>query len=106
MAEQKIYGYNRENRDREDHHGLPKNWREYDVIGETKISWLVGFEPRPTKVNKKTFVSSDGVIYVPTLADIAKTEYVWNTRYKLGEAVKYCKDYDKLKEIQRILEEN
>ena len=103
MVGKHIYGFS-DHRDSEGRGGLPKNWRAYEVVGETKVSWIVGYSWNPMKVNKKTFASKENIRFVKTLEDIAKLEFIWDNQYKISQSVGRCNDYDKLKEIQRILE--
>jgi hypothetical protein len=108
-----IYVYDREYRDRIEHDGLPKNWRKTEVTRETKVSWIIKCRLGETKIPKKSFGNNVGllrtwhwneVVFAKTAEDVEHFEFIECQRYKLSEAVKQCSDYDKLKEIQRILE--
>jgi hypothetical protein len=87
---------------------LPQYYEPYEVVGETKQSWLVGYETNPIKVDKKTMVERNTkytpIRFLATIEEVEHEEYIGN-RYKIAEQVRYCNDYDKLKKIELILNE-
>jgi hypothetical protein len=87
---------------------LPQYYEPYKIVGETKQSWLVGYENNPIKVNKKTMVQT-GTKYTPiyffeTLEEVERREFISNN-YKLAEQIRSCSDYGKLKKIEAVLNE-
>lgn len=92
-------------------------YREYTIIGETKISWIISNDSiidinniRDSdlkfgiKIKKK---ESDGIIY-SSWEEVEKKLWVWSNSYKVSDRVsklRSVKDYDKLKKILEILEE-
>ena len=67
-----------------------------EITGETKQSYILdGY----SKVKKKEI----GKIIFATQEDVDKHIWVHENYYKIGEWVKGIKDYDKLKQIEAIL---
>jgi len=97
-----IYGFHVNNRMQEK--DLPKGWHEYTVTNETKQSWEVG---NYRKINKKTMEERikdfTPIKFVETREEIERIEFV-NQRHFIAEMVRNCKDYDKLKKIQEIVQ--
>ena len=83
------------------------------IVGETKQSWIVGLKGREPnhrsniKVKKSTLsypadYGLDGHLY---LSEDEIDQKCWKNEnhYALGERVRRCYDYQKLKEIEEIL---
>jgi len=85
---------------------------EKHIIGETKVSWIIGYQGstpdnRDIKVNKKTLlynrqIALDGQLYVSE-EDINQHCWIHDNKHLLSRRVQDCKDYQKLKEIEEIL---
>jgi hypothetical protein len=101
-----IYGYH-VNNNRRGTNGLPAYWEDYEVVGETKVSWLVGYKNNPIKVDKKTLTERNmnftPIVFVANREEMEKANYVDCQRYKIAEKVRCCTDYDTLKKIEEIL---
>jgi len=67
-----------------------------EITGETKQCWI--FDDY-MKIKKKEI----GNIIFPTQDDVNKHLWVYENGFSIGEKVRYCKDYDKLKQIEAIL---
>lgn len=85
------------------------------IIGETKQSWIVGYEGNlpddrnNLKVNKKTLIYStantyglDGKLYISE-EEIDRNCWLKDNQFTISESVRWCKDYDKLKKIEEII---
>lgn len=83
------------------------------ILGETKQSWVVGYEEsdinskRNIKVSKKTLTYQgsfglDGKLYLSEEI-INQTCWINDNRYEISEKVRKCEDYNKLKQIEEIL---
>ncbi len=103
-----IYGYSTDH-NRTGSNGLPKYWEAYEVVGETKVSWLVGHAWNPIKVDKKTLEQRGS--QWPQRKFAANREcmeqQIWisDNRHKICNVLNHCTDYDKLKRIEAILNE-
>jgi hypothetical protein len=85
---------------------LRKKFVEWFIVGETRISWEISKSPKstwvkPVKVKKalvnKTFFTSE--------EEVEKTCWVETNRFRISRMVGDSKDFDKLKEIEKILSE-
>lgn len=79
------------------------------ISDETKQSWII--EHGKIKVNKKTLTYSttnmygkDGKLYISE-EEINQVCWLNDNHYKISEMVRNCKDYNKLKQIEEILNE-
>ena len=83
------------------------------IIGETKVSWIIGYrkgstpDNRDIKVNKKTLTYArqsalNGSLYISE-EEIEQDCWKHDNQYLLTEKVRKCDDYNKLKEIESIL---
>jgi hypothetical protein len=93
-------------------------FNERYIIGETSQSWIVGYYQNASmdnrnnlKVNKKTLKYSntnmyglDGKLYTSE-EEIKKLCWLNDNHYKISQMIERCKDYDKLKKIEKILME-
>ena len=91
-------------------------FREKVILGETKQSWLVGYErgraddKSNLKVNKNTLTYStqhgdlNGKLYVSE-EEIDRECWLNENTNNLSVKVRDCKDYNKLREIEKILNE-
>lgn len=84
------------------------------IVGETKQSWIVGHKEASIdnrsnlKVNKKTLTyksnyGTDGKLYTSE-EEINRACWLHDNHYRIQEQVRWCKDYDKLKKIEEILQ--
>lgn len=91
------------------------HFSENYIIGETKQSWIVGCKGSSLdnrnnyKVNKKNLTYSttnmygkDGRLYISE-EEVEQNCWLHDNRYKIREQVERCSDYDKLKNIEEIL---
>lgn len=82
-----------------------EHWKEVFIVGETRVSWLVGPEwcrnqlNRADKLPKKSFPG----IYAVSDEDLERRSWVVENCHRLSEAVRSCKDYDVLKTIEAAL---
>lgn len=76
----------------ERHHFQPEM-----IIGETRVSWLIGPEWRPTKYPKRDPSGLYG------LADIEDRLWVESYAYRLSDAVRRCGDAEKMRQIARMV---
>lgn len=93
--------------------GVRGSFVERYILGETRVSWIVGYKGwnvdhvSNIKVNKKklTYVGQDG--YMNTLytseEQINKHCWVQENRHKISHSVGCCYDYDTLKQIADII---
>jgi hypothetical protein len=94
------------------------HFAERYIIGETKQSWIVGYEGpsldnrNNLKVNKKTLTYSitnlcglNGKLYISEEM-IDKECWIQDNHYEINELVRRCRDYDKLRKIDEILQED
>jgi hypothetical protein len=81
-----------------------KHWRERKIIGETKVSWLVGFEWKPDKVNKKKLAAGELGNYCASWDQIEEAAWVHANRWKIVRLLEWERSYDKIKEIAKILD--
>ena len=83
------------------------------IVGETKQSWLVGYKGNTPddrlniKVNKKTLTyirsnAFDGRLYTSE-EQIDQLCWINENRHKLSQKINQSNDYQKLKEIEAIL---
>jgi hypothetical protein len=83
------------------------------IVGETKQSWIIGSENgKPDdrwniKVNKKTLEYSgsygkDGKLYISEEV-VNQSCWLHDNQYRIRDAVGRCRDYNKLKKIEEIL---
>jgi len=98
---------------------LDRCWYKYHfderyIIGETKVSWIIGYESNKIenknniKVNKKTLEYPyqsclNGILYISE-EQIDRVCWIEENKYKIRDMVGMCKDYDKLKKIKEILD--
>lgn len=78
-----------------------EHWVKKSVIGETKLSWLVGHSERlATKVPKRGPLPR-GML----LNECEVDEAVWinDNRYRLSEYVRDCRDFVTLKQIADLV---
>jgi len=88
-------------------------FKDQIILGETKQSWIVGSEYSNTdsksnyKVNKKTLTYTygyghDGILYT---SEEQVNQLCWmnDNHYKISEMVRNCKNYDKIRKIEEIL---
>lgn len=84
------------------------------IVGETKQSWLIGYEgsnPESRtniKANKKTLTykgeyGADGIIYTSE-ENINQRCWIHDNQFTISERVRRCNEYDKLIRIQEILD--
>lgn len=103
-----IYGYH-SNNNRGCYNGLPRYWEAYEVVGETKVSWLVGHVRNPIKVDKKTMKERKQdftpIAFVESREQMERQVWITDNRYKISRMIESCTDYDKLKRIESILKE-
>lgn len=83
-----------------------EHWEPLVVVGETKVSWLVGPEwmlgcdtSRATKVPKKSWPG----VYKTSEAEIDKAAFV-EARWSLAQRIQGCRDYDTLKAVESALD--
>lgn len=84
-----------------------KHWVEEQIVGETRVSWIVGPEwmreprqlSRALKVPKKDWPGSLAV----SEEDIDKAAYV-EGRHRIAERIRDCRDYDTLKAVEAALD--
>ena len=85
------------------------------IIGETKASWIIGYENSKVedkssiKVNKKTLQYKAWNGNISTLYtcedEIDQICWVNDNQYAISNSVSRCHDYDKLMKIKHILED-
>jgi len=91
------------------------HFREKYIIGETKQSWIIGYEGNDIdsrtnfKVNKKTLTYSitnnfglDKKLYISE-EEIKRKCWVYENRSGIIRKIEQCTDYDKLRKIEDIL---
>jgi hypothetical protein len=118
----KVWIFDSNNRQYKDDKGnkLDRCWyrgyfKERYIIGETKQSWIIGFEKSSIedrtnlKVNKKTLIYSttntcgfNGKLYISE-EQVDQECWLQDNYYKIQEQVRRCRDYNKLKKIEEIL---
>jgi hypothetical protein len=88
-----------------------KKFVEYNIIDETKISWLISHYtydniPDWAKKNAKKVKKSEvNKIYWTSEEEIEKHCWIKENSYRLSELVKRCIDYDTLRRIEEIITE-
>lgn len=75
------------------------HWIKYEIIGETRASWLYGPESRPYKLPKKG--PHHGILF--SEEDVEKECFVHDNAYRLSDLVRRNANYEQLKEIERIM---
>lgn len=85
-----------------------EHWVEQVVLGETRVSWLVGYAAwkgsdldRLCRKLKKADGAWPGVALVPK--EIDDRELVHRNAYRLGEAVGRCDDAETLRTIAKLV---
>ena len=68
-----------------------------EVFGETRVSWLVGYAYSPMKVPKRDPASVFG------LDDVEDALWASTYRQRIGSAVLYCRDAEKLRQIASLI---
>lgn len=92
-----------------DSHQAPHiaTWRTDTIIGETKVSWLLGPEWRATKVNKKSMVTATDYRGYRTryYTKSAMEDKIFCSKHRrnLGSAVEACNSPDILRQIADLL---
>lgn len=86
-----------------------EHWRPMQVIGETRVSWLVGFENSTLVQHKlpKTAVK-DGACprdWALSEAHLDDLEWAEENRARLVEAVSRCRDARVLRAVDELLSE-
>jgi hypothetical protein len=71
------------------------------IVGETKISWLLGYDETDTRPERHK--KSSGSIFTARMVD--DMDWMHDKRYRISEQVKSCFDVVKLKQIKELLEE-
>lgn len=81
-----------------------EHWREVEVVGETKRSWLVGTDWRPLKLPKAAF--RNGACprgWARERHQIVELAWVNRHRSRIGQLVAACQDAVTLREIARLV---
>lgn len=81
-------------------------FRERYVTDQTRVSWILSYEPNLPEWNKGTkYKKKDAHLHIfISEEEIDKKCWVHENRHKIAEAVsRRCNDYDKLKAIEAIL---
>lgn len=86
---------------------VSRRWSPVEVIGETKLSWLVGNPRYPTKVNKKTIMSArdfrgQNDVYC-TVEERDSVNFCEKNKRQIASAVSVCNDPEKLRQIAAIV---
>lgn len=85
-----------------------EHWVEVEIIGETRVSWLIGhvfmktwpnMEKRAVKLPKREFPGE----YLTSIEEIGRKEFV-SDRHVLAERIRRCHDYETLKAIEAALD--
>lgn len=76
-----------------------KHWEPIQVIGETKNSWLVGYEHNPTKISKKDLREGKLHNICLTEKEVDDKVFLHDHAYRIGEAVGKSQDVALLKNI-------
>jgi hypothetical protein len=88
-------------------YGRPEQWRSLPVIGETKMSWLLGHARlHPIKVNKKTMletVPNYGSIKWFTEQGKVDEEFRRKHAHGIGRAVESLRDVTLLRQIAEMI---
>ena len=80
-----------------------KHWYEEVIRGETKVSWLVGSQYHPDKINKKRLAANELYGYSATWGRVQELAWINDNRNRIGELCKRQGDIAKLKAIAKIL---
>lgn len=67
------------------------------VVGETKLSWLVGRGPKPQKFPKK------GTFNLYGLDDVEDAVWADQHQFRIRDAVGHLRDLEKLKQIADLV---
>ena len=80
-----------------------EHWERMEIVGETRVSWLVGYGAKGRVLHKVRKAS-------PTLrgwafddAEIDRLAWVEANVYKLSRAVQDCRDYTTLQRVAEVL---
>ena len=72
-----------------------EHWRKVDIVGETSRSWVAD--------NGRTIPKSGGRSISFSEEEIDRAAYVYENKYKIGDAVRDLNDYDLLKQVAALV---
>lgn len=73
-----------------------EHWRQVEITGETRVSWLTGWGKCPKK-------GRDVGVWAFTQLEIDEQTYVHDHAYRIADAVKRCQDPNALRTIADIV---
>jgi hypothetical protein len=103
----RIWWFNINRRRYLDRHSGPiwrYHWEPCVIVGETRVSWLVGYDHSSRTHHKCPKKGYDPRIWAFSEAEIDEQEWVQDHRSKIANEVHRCSDPAKLRKIAEILE--
>lgn len=79
-----------------------EHWRKVEIIGETRISWIIAYEGSPfelTRIKKKEFPGH----FATSEEQINEQAYIVVNRKDVIDALYRLQDYAKFKAIEEVL---
>jgi len=86
-----------------------RDWEEREIVGETRISWLVttvggkADDWNVEKVAKKALADGGSGLWVCSREEAPRRDWTSDNAYRIGERVGRCEDYDTLKAIEALI---
>jgi hypothetical protein len=89
--------------------GHLNKWREWSIVGENRVSWIVQngrYESTPFKIDKKTLTPRDDKRIAWTIEEIVakwnEQQFRLNHAHRIGEAVKAA-DVETIKKVAALI---
>lgn len=105
----KVYQYEKYGRHEHTFDDCVRRWREYLIIGETRVSWIVGWRESGSeafKINKKTGEANTGDRIRWSLDGLREeweeAQWVSKNAYRIAEKVQRC-DVATLRQIAALI---
>ena len=81
-------------------------WKRVEIVGETRVSWIVGLPDHKWAWKKVPKKSTDPVRYEGiawSIQEVVEKNFVAENNYKIGTIVGRVKDYETLRKIADLI---
>jgi hypothetical protein len=80
-----------------------EHWRKYLIIGENRVSWLVGYDHSSRVIEKCPKKNHNPQKWAFSEQEIDNAAWVHEHRYPIAEAVRGCSDHAVLKQVAALV---
>lgn len=85
-------------------HRSRAGWLESEIMGETRISWILGPSYDQDKVNKKALAAGELYGWKATRAEVDDVLFVQDNAWRVGTAVSGVRDAAILRQIAALID--